>query len=69
MRHRAERQNWRLDFIPGSVHQLGPVNIQMPGQQEKSFDFGNTPCGTTHEYELQLIKLLGIKPKDLLEDV
>lgn len=69
MRDRAERQNWRLDFVPGSVHQLGPVNVQMPGLQERSFDLGETLRGITHEYELQLIMLPGIKTKAFLEDL
>lgn len=69
MRDKAERQNWRLDFLPVSVCQLGPVNGQIPGQQEKSFDLGKTLLGTTHEYELQLIKLVGIKTKALLEEI
>lgn len=68
MRDKAERQNWRLDFIPGSICQLEPVNVQMPGQQEMSFDLGKTLLGTMCEYELQLIKLLVIKIKALLED-
>lgn len=40
----------------------------MPGQQETSFDLGKTLLGTMYEYELQLIKLLVIKIKALLED-
>jgi len=41
----------------------------MLGQQEKSFDLGKTLLGTMHECELQLIKLLGIKTKAVLEDI
>lgn len=65
---RAERQNWRLDFIPGSVCQLELVNIQMLRLQETSFDLGKTLLGIMYEFGLQLIKLLVIKTKALLED-
>lgn len=57
-----------LDFMPSSLCQLELLNVQMPGPQETSFDFGKTLLGTVYEYGLQLIKLLVIKTKALLED-